>query len=115
MTAPLSAHGHGTWRWMSVGRGSSATSFESGSPDRREQLEQLAERRDRVVGGQEAREDVAAAGRAREDHAVAGGGLGQLGQRRGRPHHLEAAADHFLDLARRRDRNDDLPATVRSS
>ena len=49
--------------------GSSATSSESGRPRRREQLEQLREARDRVVGGQELGEDVAAADRAREDDA----------------------------------------------
>ena len=69
MTTPFFAHGQASRRWISVGAGSSATSSESGRPDRRQQLEQLREARDRVVGGQELREDVAAADRAREDDA----------------------------------------------
>ena len=67
---PLTAHEQCSSRWTSVDCGSSATSSESGAPVRGEQLEQVAERRHRVVGGQEAREHVAAARGAREDHAL---------------------------------------------
>ena len=51
------------------------------SAHRREQLEELAEARDRVVGGDELREDVAAADGTREDDAVLGRRLRQLGER----------------------------------
>ena len=42
MTSPFIPHGHASWWWTSVERGSSATSSESGRLDRRQQLEQLA-------------------------------------------------------------------------
>ena len=72
MTAPFRAQGQRTWRWTTVDSGSSPTSSESGPVDRREQLEELAEARDAVVGGDELREDEAAADGAGEDDAVAG-------------------------------------------
>src|SRR5207237_7875071 len=65
-------------------------------PRRSEQLEQVAEARDRVVGRQELREDVAAADRAREDDAVLRRGAGQLGERGRCPDHLELAPLHDL-------------------
>ena len=112
MTAPLSAHGH--WHLPVDERRSRQLGDELRErvADRREELEQLAERRDRVVRRQEGREHVPAAGRTCEDHALIGRGARQLGQRRRRAHDLEAAADDLLDLARRRDRDDDLAAPV---
>ena len=47
---------------------------------RREQLQQVAEARDRVVRRQELREDVPAAYRSGEDDSVLGRGAGQLGE-----------------------------------
>ena len=78
-----------------------------------EQLQQVAEARDGVVGRQELREDVAAADRSGEDDAVLGGGAGQLGERGRRADHLEAAAlDDLLDAARDRDRERELAAVA---
>ena len=80
-------------------------------PDGRQQLEQVAEARDRVVRGQELREDVAAADRAGEDDAVLRGRLRQVGERRGRAHDLEPAAlEQLVDLARDGDRERELAA-----
>ena len=77
--------------------------------DRRQELEELAEARNRVVGGEELREDVAAADGAGEDHSVLGRGLGQLGERGRGADDLEAAAfDEPVDLARHRHREREL-------
>src|SRR5919108_2744858 len=76
-----------------------------------EQLEELAEARDGVVGRQEFREHVAAADGAREDDAVLGRRLRQRGERRGCADDLEAAAlDDSLDLACDGDREGKLAA-----
>ena len=83
MTVPLRAQGQRISRCRTSGSGSSATIAESGRVDRREQLEQLAEARDAVVGGQEVREDEAAVRGAGEDDAVAGSRPGERGERRG--------------------------------
>src|SRR6266700_2501796 len=78
---------------------------------RREQLQQLAQARDGVVGGQELRKDVAAAERAGEDDAVLGGELGQLGDTRRGSDDLEPGSfRHFVDLARDSDREGELAA-----
>src|SRR5207237_9148275 len=61
-------------------------------PRRSEQLEQVAQARDRVVGRQELREDVAAADRAREADAVLRRGARQPGERGGRAAQLRRAA-----------------------
>ena len=63
-----------------------------------EQLEQLREARDRVVGGQELQEDVAATDRAREDDAVGGRRLGQVGERVRGANDLEPAPGERLTL-----------------
>ena len=85
-------------------------------PHGREQLEQLAEARGRVVGGQELREDVPAADRAGEDDAVLGSRLRQVAERRGRAHDLEPAPfQRALDLARDGDRERELPAPAVAS
>ena len=52
--------------------------LESGRSCRREQLEQLAERRDGVVAGHDVREDEAARRRGGEDDAVSGRRAGEL-------------------------------------
>ena len=57
--------------------------------DGREQLEQLGETRDGVVGGQKLGEDVAAADGPGEDDSVGCRGARQVGERVRRPHHLE--------------------------
>ena len=106
MTSPFSAHGHGELA-VDDGRARQLGDELRERPlDRREQLEQLAEARHRVVGRQELREDVAAADRAAKttpSSAVAA--LRQLGRSGGRAHDLEAARSaSSLDVARDRDR-----------
>ena len=102
MTSPFFAHGHASRRWIRVGSGSSATSSESGRADRREQLEQLGEARDGVVGRQEVREDVAAADRSREDDTRLRRRLRQVAERVRRADDLERVARELVDLARDR-------------
>ena len=72
--------------------------------ERREQLEQLGEARNRVVGGQELREDVPPADGSREDDPVCGCGARQLAERIRRPDDLERVPGEIVDLARHRDR-----------
>ena len=115
MTAPFSAQGHGELAVDERRRGQLRDELGERPPDRREQLEQLAEARDRVVGRQELREDVAASDGAGEDDAVLGRGLRQIGERGGRPDDLEPTAlEQPVDLARDGDREGELARACRS-
>ena len=116
ITVPFSAQGSGSRSWTSVDSGQLGDELRERALDRREQLEQLGEARDRVVARQELREDVAAADRAGEDEAVGRRRLRQLGERGRRADDLEPAAlEELVDPARDGDRERELPAPGRPS
>ena len=90
-------------------RGQLGDELREGPVERREQLEQLAEAGDGVVGGQELREDVAAAERAGEDDAVLGGRRASAPRARWASSRPRARALHeSVDLARDGDREHEL-------
>ncbi len=113
MTSPFIPHGHGIWRWTSVGARQLGDELRERPLDGREQLEQVREARDGVVAGQELREDVAAADGAGEDDAVLRRRLRERLERRRRADDLEAGAlDEPVDLARDRHRERELAAVA---
>ena len=99
MTVPLRAHGQRICPVPDRRDGQVGGERRERLVERRQELQQLAQARDAVVGGQEVREEEAAARRAREDDAVAGRRRGERGERRGRALDLEAGP---VDERRRR-------------
>ena len=103
MTSPFRPHGQGIARWTSVGTRQLGDERRERSLLRGEQLEQLAERRHRVVAGHDVGEDEAA-GRGRgEDDAVVRRGTRQLADRVRRADDRERrAGDELVDEVGRR-------------
>ena len=105
ITVPFIDHGQGSVSCTSARGRQVGDELRERPPDRRQQLEQLAEAGDGVVGGQELREDVAAADRAGEDDAFLRGRPGQRGERMLGPHDLQAGGlGDAVDVVRHRDR-----------
>jgi len=110
MTAPFRAHGQRTWRWTTVDC-EARDELGQGLLDRREELEEVAETRDAVVGRQELREHEAAAHGAGKDDAVVGRCAREGGEGSRRPRHFKLRSlDERLREARDSDRKREPPA-----